>query len=180
MSPASDHAGREVLIAPFANSAIRDWPVGHFREMIALLLDRTGDRFRFSLVGTQSQRLPAAEIARGFPLAQVANLCGRLAWPEVVARLRSCEALIGNNSGLSHLAAHHGVATLCIFGGSHNRMEWRPRGPNVWVVSRAIGCSPCQLDHRAASPYNKACLRQISAATVADAFLRFREEALRA
>lgn len=168
--------GREVLISPFSNSSIRDWPVGHFRDLIAALIERSGDRFHFALVGTRNQRVAAAEIARPFPIARVTNLCGQLAWREVVARLRVCEALIGNNSGLSHLSARAGVPTMCIFGGSHNRMEWRPQGSKVRVISRAIGCSPCQLDHKASSPYDKACLRQISPELVADAFLRFRAE----
>jgi ADP-heptose:LPS heptosyltransferase len=141
------------------------------------LIDRSGDRFHFALVGTRNQRLAAAGIARPFSIHQVVNLCGQLAWREVIARLRACEALIGNNSGLSHLAARDGVPTMCVFGGSHNRMEWRPQGPHVRVISRAIGCSPCQLDHKASSPYDKACLRQISPELVADAFLSFRDEA---
>lgn len=155
----------DLIIAPFSNSAIRDWPTGHFSALVGLLADAPGiDRIR--VVGTANQRLRGNEIVRAHPATRVVNECGRLDWETVVAAIRRAACVIGNNSGVPHVAACHGVPTVCIFGGSHARQEWRPRGPNVVVVSRAIACSPCQLDHRNASPYGKACLRLIAPADV--------------
>jgi ADP-heptose:LPS heptosyltransferase len=158
----------DIIIAPFSNSAIRDWPAQHFAELIGLLLEDKALIGRIRVVGAPGQRLGACEIVRFHPADRVVNECGRLAWPAVLETLRTAACVIGNNSGLPHVAASFGVPTVCIFGGSHQRTEWRPRGRHVVVVSRSIGCSPCQLDHQQASPYNKACLRDIGPAVVRD------------
>jgi ADP-heptose:LPS heptosyltransferase len=74
--------------------------------------------------------------------------------------------VIGNNSGIAHIAALEGVPTLCIFGGAHQRLEWRPIGAHVLTMSRAIACSPCHFHAAAACPYGLACLHQIDPETV--------------
>lgn len=159
-----------IVVAPFSNSSIRDWPIGHFARLITLLLERVDDAI-VHVIGVANQKFAAREIVRFQPADRVINQCGVLAWPTVLGLVREAGCVIGNNSGVSHIAGHLGAPTVCIFGGSHQRMEWHPKGANVIVVSRAIGCSPCQLDHNHVSPYGKACLTQIEPETVAEAAL---------
>ena len=47
------------------------------------------------------------------------NLC----LPEVFRHLRRCRAYIGNDSGITHLAAYLGCPTIALFG---------PTDPRVW------------------------------------------------
>ena len=159
----------DIVIAPFSNSDIRDWPIGHYARLIALLLEKATDGAMIRIIGTRNQKQRAFQIVRGFGATRVVNECGRMSWPEVLAALRCAACVIGNNSGVAHLAGFYGVPTVCVFGGSHQRLEWRPLGLNVTVLSRVIGCSPCQLDHGQFSPYAKACLREISPETVSEA-----------
>lgn len=161
-----------VVVAPFSNSGIRDWPGRNYAALIGLLLDRLPEAEPISVVGMRTHRLRACEIVRAFPATRVANLCGRQAREELIATLRGAACVIANNSGVSHLAASLGAPTVSIFAGTHNRREWRALGGNVVLISRAIGCSPCQLDHGQVSPYDKACLRGIAPETVAEAALR--------
>lgn len=159
-----------IVIAPFSNSAIRDWPARHFVALVELLLQgevTAGCPIR--IIGTASQRARAAAIVRPYPTDRVVNECGRLSWPQVITTLRSAACIIGNNSGIAHLGGYYGVPTICIFGGSHQRLEWRPLGFNVVLLSRSIGCSPCHLDHGSRCPYGLACLQEISPAEVAAA-----------
>lgn len=159
-----------IVIAPFSNSAIRDWPAGHFATAIGLLLERWSDRSGIiRVVGTPGQRARANAIVRAHPADRVINDCGRMPWPEVLSELRRAACVIGNNSGVAHLAGSFGVPTVCIFGGSHSRLEWRPLGANVVMLSRTIGCSPCHLDHGGNCGYGLACLREIRPEEVADA-----------
>ncbi len=161
-----------IVIAPYSNSAIRDWPSGHFAELIGLLLDGwDDDRGLIRVIGTPSQRLRTNAIVRPHPADRVRNECGRMPWPAVVEELRRASCVIGNNSGIAHLAGSFGVPTVCIFGGSHQRLEWRPLGFNVTLLSRSIGCSPCHLDHGGRCGYGLACLADISPAEVAEAAL---------
>ena len=161
----------DIIVAPFSNSAIRDWPPGHVAALIGLLLAERAIDARVRIIGAPSQRLGACEIVRFHPADRVMNDCGRMNWPDVLMALRDAACVVGNNSGIAHAAGAYGTPTVCIFGGSHQRSEWRPRGQHVVVVSRAIGCSPCHLDHGHLSPFNKACLREIAPATVRDAMM---------
>jgi ADP-heptose:LPS heptosyltransferase len=158
-----------IVISPFSNSEIRDWPLEHFATLIGLLLERWENPDTIKVVGTRNQRLRGDQIVRAYDPRQVFNTCGRHSWPQLVEEIRAAACVVGNNSGVSHLAGFHGVPTVCVFGGSHQRLEWRPLGFSVSVVTRSIGCSPCQLDHGHRSPYDKACLRQIEPKVVADA-----------
>jgi ADP-heptose:LPS heptosyltransferase len=132
------------------------------------LLERLPDVV-IHVVGVNNQRLAAREIVRHHPVHKVLNQCGLLDWSSVLQLLRTADCVIGNNSGLSHIAGYLGTPTVCVFGGSHQRAEWHPKGRNVVIVSRAIACSPCQLDHNHISPYGKACLRGIEPDIVAAA-----------
>lgn len=158
-----------IVVSPFSNSDIRDWPIEHYSQLVGILSQRWTLPGLIRVIGTRNQALRACEIVRPFDATRVVNDCGRLTWPQVIAELKTATCVIGNNSGVAHLAGFYGVPTVCIFGGSHQRLEWRPLGFNVAVVSRAIGCSPCQLDHGQSSPFAKACLRAITPEVVADA-----------
>jgi ADP-heptose:LPS heptosyltransferase len=164
-----------IVIAPFSNSEIRDWPLEHFKALIGILLEQRDSLGVIKVVGTKAQRLRGNEIVRAYDPEQVINACGRHSWPELVDEIRAAACVIGNNSGVAHLSGYHGTPTVCVFGGSHQRLEWRPLGFNVSVVTRSIGCSPCQLDHGRRSPYNKACLRFIEPRIVADTVLKTME-----
>lgn len=167
----------DVLIAPFTNSTIRDWPVEHYTSLVGLLLGELDSDACIRLIGTAGQRLRACDIVRPYDSGRVRNECGRTAWPTLLAALGSARCVIGNNSGITHISGAYGTPTVCVFGGSHERREWRPRGKNIVVLTRAIGCSPCQLDHGDTSPYNKACLREIEPASVSTAALRIMSRA---
>jgi ADP-heptose:LPS heptosyltransferase len=162
---------RTIVVVPFSNNLIRDWPVGHFARLVDLLLTQLPEDIRIDVVGTRGQRSAANAIVREHAPARVRNLCGHLAWEEVVAQVRAAACLIGNNSGLAHLAALARVPTVCVFGGSHQRTEWGPLGPTSIILSRQIGCSPCQFNHIWECGYGVACLRDIAPEEVADAVL---------
>jgi ADP-heptose:LPS heptosyltransferase len=150
----------KIVLAPFSNNALRDWPAAHYSETIGLMLDRLAPDAHISVVGTRGQRLGAAEIVRPFPADRVVNDCG-ISWESVLEKIRGASCVIGNNSGITHASRHFGTPTVCVFGGSHQRTEWGPLGDHVVILSRVIGCSPCQFNHAFECPYGAACLREI-------------------
>jgi ADP-heptose:LPS heptosyltransferase len=166
---------KPLLLAPFSNSDIRDWPIRHWSAMIDHLLPVWPGQVH--VLGARSQRLRANTIVRSFNSTRVVNRCGKVANDALEAVVAGAACVIGNNSGLAHMAGRLGVPTLCIFGGAHQRREWYPQGPQTVTVSRAIGCSPCHLHHAADCPYDLACLRDISAAEVAALAVRLAAEA---
>lgn len=166
----------DILIAPFSNGDIRDWPPESFQQLIRCFLEAGSHDGSIRVIGAKSQALRAREIVRPFNADLVRNDCGR-PWPEVLDRLGRAKCVVGNNSGIAHLAARMGTPTVCIFGGAHQRTEWRPLGFNVVVLSRAIACAPCHLHRAADCPYGKACLEQIAPEVVSEAALRLIDKA---
>jgi len=61
---------------------------------------------------------------------------------DLLALLRSAAAYIGNDSGVSHLAAWAGLPSVVIFGPT-DPVRWRPRGHSVEIVQPPLDCMPC-------------------------------------
>ena len=62
----------------------------------------------------------------------------RPALSSLAATLAAARVFIGNDSGVSHLAAAVGAPTVALFG-STLAAVWRPDGPRVQVVSTSSG-----------------------------------------
>jgi ADP-heptose:LPS heptosyltransferase len=131
-----------IVLAPFANERIREWPLSNFQRFIECGL---ADGFTFAISGTAAQRALANRLVRPFPADTVHNLCGRTAWQDMNRLLREAPFVVANNSGIAHLAADLGQWVLCLFAGSHSWMEWMPRGPRVVTLARMPSCAPCCL-----------------------------------
>ncbi|NOZ64528.1 MAG: glycosyltransferase family 9 protein [Caldiserica bacterium] len=78
--------------------------------------------------------------------------------------LLQARLFVGNDSGVTHLAAFLGVPTLSIFGPTSPRV-WGPRGKRVKIIYRKYPCSPCSKTQRAKCR-DFPCLQNISAEEV--------------
>jgi ADP-heptose:LPS heptosyltransferase len=156
-----------VVISPFANERVREWPISHYRRFIDRVLH--DQKAPVLVIGTRPQRARANEVARGFPAPYVVNACGKLEWRELVALVDSAAYVVSNNSGVAHLAACRGLWTLCLFSGSHSYLEWMPRGPRVVVISRITACAPCHLGDNSC-PHGVACMTDLEADRVFELF----------
>ena len=78
----------------------------------------------------------------GIPSERVVNFCGIGALSLVAALIRRAEVLVGNDSGLSHLAASVGVRVVVI-SGPGDPAEVAPFSPNAVTVKKSLYCSPC-------------------------------------
>ena len=77
-------------------------------------------------------------------------LLHNLPLPKLAAILERCDLFIGNDSGVTHLAAATGVATLALFGPTSPAV-WGPRGERVRIVQGnppQADCSPCSPEER--------------------------------
>jgi ADP-heptose:LPS heptosyltransferase len=159
---------REIVVAPFSNSEIRDWPAAHYAELIRKLAQTYGCRVR--LVGSPVQRPMAEQLCGLEPIqacgAQVANDVGRSSWAELTAILRNADLVICNNSGIAHLAADEGCRTLAIYAASHQPGEWGPRGPRSRAIMMGIRCSPCGFERLEECPHDHVCMHALTPAMV--------------
>lgn len=147
-----------VLLSPFSNDPLRDWPLGYYRDLVELFL---GLGEKVCLLGADSQRQSLNVVCRDFSATYVQVICG-VSWRSALKIISEARLVVGNNSGVSHAAASLGVPTLCIFSGTHSLAEWSPRGPLVSVLRRDISCSPCAGSGHRSCSNGFACMVGIS------------------
>jgi heptosyltransferase III len=106
--------GDFAVIHPFSGSVRKNWPMHRFRELAAQLALPV----RWC-AGPEEQLEDAVRFENLYELA---------CW------LASARIYIGNDSGITHLAAAVGAPVVAIFGPTDPAV-WRPRGERVAVVS---------------------------------------------
>ncbi len=77
---------------------------------------------------------------------------------QLAAVLKLSMAYLGNDSGITHLAAALGIPTVAVFGPTDPAI-WGPRGPGVRFFYDRSSCSPCSSEARSAC--SRHCLERI-------------------
>ncbi len=154
-----------VVLAPFSNSTVRDWPLERYSRLTEMLLSQP-DCY-VVLVGSRDQASQLSQICRRQrDDRRLVNLGGQTDWSGLAAVLRRADLVVANNSGVAHLAAACGRPTLAIYSGSHQPQEWGPRGENVRAIMAAVSCSPCGYERLALCPHDHLCMRLIEPESV--------------
>jgi ADP-heptose:LPS heptosyltransferase len=154
------HSAKCVVVAPLSNSAVRDWPLDRYINLIGMLLAKL--ECYVVLVGARDQLTSLNRICdRHDGEPRLINLGGRIDWAELAGVVRRADLVIANNSGVAHLAAACGRPTLAIYSGSHQPQEWGPRGENVRTVTAAVPCSPCGYERLELCPHDHRCMKLI-------------------
>lgn len=85
---------------------------------------------------------------------------------ELAALLARFAGYLGNDSGVTHLAAAMGVPTVALFGPTDPRV-WAPLGPRVTVLRSGVPCSPCSRE-TAVACRDRRCLISLGVQQVSD------------
>ena len=149
-----------IVIAPFSNSPVRDWPLDRYSRLIGMLMAETN--CHIVLVGARDQVSGLSDLCRRHDDSErIVNLGGKIDWSSLAAVLRRADLVIANNSGVAHLAAACARPTLAIYSGSHQPREWGPRGDKVRAVTTALPCSPCGYERLELCPHDHLCMTLI-------------------
>lgn len=122
---------RAIAIHPGSGSPKKNWPAARFLEAARILRER--GRHAFFVFG-EADGEAARAVAAAHPEAAVLSDTPLL---DVASVLSACEAYLGNDSGLTHVAAAIGLPVVALFGPTDPDV-WGPRGPHVRIV-RAPG-----------------------------------------
>ena len=122
--------GRPVVVHPGSGSPAKTWPADRFAEILHRL--RTAGREAAAVVG-EADTEAAARLARDLP--DLPRLEG-LTLVELAAILAESERFLGNDSGITHLAAAVGLPVVALFGPS-DAETWAPRGRGQITILRA-------------------------------------------
>jgi len=117
--------GLDVVIQPGSGGAYKNWPLENFRA-VNEELSRRGRRVVWC-TGPAEEEMPRLE-----PSLPPMRL------PELARALARARLYIGNDSGITHLAAASGCRTVAVFGPTDPAV-WAPRGKNVGVAGGGGG-----------------------------------------
>lgn len=144
-----------IWIHPGSGSVRKNWPLARFVALNGMLV-ADGLRPTFILGPAEEellQRLSA--LGESIETRIPETLTG------LAETLREGAGYVGNDSGVSHLAAFLGLSTVAVFGPTDPR-RWRPVGPKVAVVQGVLdACRPCFETERE-NCETAACLSGIS------------------
>ncbi len=121
--PCPKRRGDYAVIHPFSSNPRKNWPLERFHQVAAWL----APRLPVNWCAGPDEDLPAAH--RFDDLYQLA------CW------LANARLYLGNDSGISHLAAAVATPTVVLFGPSDPAV-WAPRGPHVHVVAAPSPAAP--------------------------------------
>jgi heptosyltransferase-3 len=107
-----------VAIHPFSGSAKKNWPL----EWFDMISQSIGIDVEWCATPEQSGQMGSRR-----PLLAVADLATVARW------LSEARVYVGNDSGITHLAAAVGTPVVAVFCASDARL-WAPRGPRVEVL----------------------------------------------
>jgi ADP-heptose:LPS heptosyltransferase len=162
-APPPKNAGSTVtLLHPGAGSLRKRWPLTGFLEVSGQLESR-GATPEFVVGPAEDDLVPRLE-KQAPKLHRPGDLL------ELLALLRSAGTYIGNDSGVSHVAAWLGLPSVVIFGPS-DPVRWQPRGPAVAIVRPPLDCTPC-FETAGENCSVPDCLAQVTPANVLEALIR--------
>jgi heptosyltransferase-3 len=163
-----EDAGKFVALHPGSGSERKNWPINKFAELAEKLREKG---FRVVWIAGPAEEdlsFPSTDIlVRNAPLPLLVHMFAR-----------SC-LYVGNDSGISHLAAACGAPCVVLFGPSDPAV-WKPPGKNVGIVfNNQAPCFPCHplpgsgmKNKDALAACKSPCINAISVLEVFDACTR--------
>ena len=125
-----------LCLMPGSTWPSKAWPRDHFRT---LLLKARSEGYAVAVLGSPDEAETCAQVAGSEGL----NLCGQTSLKEAAAWLRGAAGVLGNDSGLSPLAAATGAPVLALYGATDPGGS-TPWGPRSRALRRpGVPCAPC-------------------------------------
>jgi ADP-heptose:LPS heptosyltransferase len=143
---------RVLAIHPGSGSPGKNWDARKF----AAVADWAAERCRVLLISGPA-RDGAGEVTASLRKARPMT-ADNLPLTQLAAVLKTSTAYLGNDSGISHLAASLGLATVALFGPT-NPALWGPKGPGVRIIYGKNLYTPCSPE--AQSDRSRPCLESI-------------------
>lgn len=148
-----------IALCPTAGWKPKTWPADRFAALFRALAEGPFPGAIPVILGgpAPQEREMGAPLLAALP--QAVDLCGALTLAEAAACIGRSALYIGNNSGLTHLAAATGVATVGLCGTTiHRAAEMKPVGR---AATWALASGPTMEELTVEQAY-KACLKVIS------------------
>jgi ADP-heptose:LPS heptosyltransferase len=122
--------GKCLALHPGSGSDKKNWPEPNWNQLLQTLAQTT--RWNFLLIGGEAEGARCQRLAAILPHGR-AVIAQDLPLTELAAKMKSCAAFIGHDSGITHLAAALDLPGLALWGPSAET-TWRPRSEKIRLL----------------------------------------------
>ena len=148
-----------VAMHPFSGRLIKNWPIENFMRLASWLTGEMG--VAVVLLGTKGDADGLPSLAEMAKSANANSLVGETSLQEAIAIISQADLYVGNDSGLTHVAARLDIPSLAIFSGVAPIENWAPFGKDVTIIHAPVECAPCSLPSLDYCPNGHKCIGAI-------------------
>ena len=160
-----DEKAKAIVLHPGSGSRRKVWPVERFIDLVHYFQGHASSRLLIVLGPAEAGEIQEAfenmQWERG---ATAPVLIKGLSLIGLASVIEGCRVFIGNDSGITHMAAAVSAPTVAIFGPTDPK-RWAPRGKHVAVVRREVSCAPCSRE-RLSQCQDTECLKGVKVGDV--------------
>ncbi len=157
---------RKIALCPGAEyGPAKRWLPERFAETATAISQQ--QPVEWILFGTAKDAAIGQEVARALGDAPCTNRIGQTTLTQLIDELRTCAALLTNDTGTMHLASLLGVRVVAVFGSTEPRLTG-PLGSGHVILRHQVECSPCFLRE---CPIDFRCMKAVTAAEATAALL---------
>lgn len=149
-----------VCIQPFSGRTIKNWPFENFVKLVDWLCKEMN--VAVLVLGTKADLENWESISR-IPLSpHIKSMIGKTSLMEAISIVAASDLYIGNDTGLTHLAARMDIATIALFAGINSTELFAPHGRQVTLIKAPVACSPCGITNSKDCTHDQICMRSIN------------------
>lgn len=126
-----------LVIAPFTTRPQKHWLLPYWHELL-VTLGQAG--YRVVLLGGPGDKVDAQAMAVKY--THCVSLAGTLGITQSAAVIEQCQALIGVDTGLTHMGMVYKRPTVAIFGST--RPYTQTQNPDARILYADLSCAPCK------------------------------------
>ena len=132
--PDAPEISRTIAIHPGSGSERKNWPIASYADIIKNLWQ---EKYGVLLLAGPAEEEKMAYLQHHLkPPECLYRTLINAPLLEIAQRLRLCQGYLGNDSGLTHLAAMLGLPTVAIFGPGSRTSNWEPLGKRVTIIQQ--------------------------------------------
>ncbi|MHC4572551.1 MAG: glycosyltransferase [Planctomycetota bacterium] len=150
-----------MIIAPFAQQDIRNWPAANWVELLSLYPEMP-----VIICGVERDKPAAEEIISAVSRGNIHNLCGLTTVRQLAALIAKCRVCISSESAAAHFAAVANRPHVVLIGGGHFG-RFMPYSSQTKLVYSRMNCYNCNW--RCKYGRDIRCIRSISVRMVSQA-----------
>lgn len=155
-------------LGPGATWKTKQWPPEYYAKLASDLVKNRQARLIWFGSSEEVELIHSIQSHMTVPVSQRGLIAAeKLSLEQSTALLGCCDAFVGNDSGLIHLASGRGVPVTVIYGSTTPSLGFEPWGKHQVAEVKNLECRPCDVHGKSACPLGHfKCMKELSVGLV--------------